>query len=343
MNSKKVAVIGGGLSGLACARRLTSAGVECLVIDKGFRPGGRLASRRLSSGSLEATFDHGAQYLTARERNFRAEIDRLGAAGAAGAWRPTLFKLMTSGMARIRDEPRFAGVPDMNALPRRLAEALTIRTMTRVTQLMRDGNSWRLGTEGGEVLGPFDAIVTAIPAEQAAALLAPVAPDLAREASQARTAPCWAAMLLFDRPLDVSFDAAIIATSSPLAFAARARQLSAMGADGFVLHATRDWSRQNLESDAASVAEQLTVAFQHLAGATPPVAVTAHRWRYAKVEIPIGSPYRWSEDIGIGICGDWRLGPRAELAWRSGDALGATLSTRFVWSRRDHSMKPQQA
>jgi hypothetical protein len=52
---------------------------------------------------------------------------------------------------------------------------------------------------------------------------------------------------------------------------------------------------------------------------------TVHRWRYALVEQAAGSDFGFDPALGLAVCGDWRLGPRVELAWTSGDALGRAL------------------
>jgi renalase len=33
----------------------------------------------------------------------------------------------------------------------------------------------------------------------------------------------------------------------------------------------------------------------------------------------------WNRDIGLGVCGDWLLGPRVECAWLSGRQLAKKL------------------
>ncbi len=53
-----VAIIGSGIAGLACARRLAGAGLAPVVLDKGRGIGGRVATRRVEA----MQFDHGAQY-----------------------------------------------------------------------------------------------------------------------------------------------------------------------------------------------------------------------------------------------------------------------------------------
>src|SRR3546814_6562189 len=57
----RVAIIGAGISGLACARRLRDAGLEATLFDKSRGIGGRLATRRANPGNPEVAFDHGAR------------------------------------------------------------------------------------------------------------------------------------------------------------------------------------------------------------------------------------------------------------------------------------------
>jgi phytoene dehydrogenase-like protein len=62
-----VIVIGAGVSGLIAARTLQATGARVLGLDKGRGVGGRMATRRTDWG----VFDHGAQFLTARDPQFR--------------------------------------------------------------------------------------------------------------------------------------------------------------------------------------------------------------------------------------------------------------------------------
>ena len=81
-----------------------------------------------------------------------------------------------------------------------------------------------------------------------------------------------------------------------------------------------------LEASPQSVSRSLEDALRELVpSATRLVGASLHRWRYAQVTSAVGSAFGWDESLGLGTCGDWRLGPRVELAWTSGDALGAAL------------------
>ena len=86
MHEVRIAVIGAGMAGLACAHELLRADAKVTVFERSRGLGGRLATRR--QGDL--AFDHGAQFVTARSRPFisyaqaavRAESFSVEAVGA---------------------------------------------------------------------------------------------------------------------------------------------------------------------------------------------------------------------------------------------------------------------
>lgn len=98
----KVGVIGAGMAGLACAQALTGAGFGVVVIDKGRGAGGRMSSRRLATSLGEVSFDHGAQYFTARTPEFVAQVRRWASDGTVAVW--------TGG-----SHDAWVGTPTMNA------------------------------------------------------------------------------------------------------------------------------------------------------------------------------------------------------------------------------------
>jgi predicted NAD/FAD-dependent oxidoreductase len=91
------------------------------------------------------------------------------------------------------------------------------------------------------------------------------------------------------------------------------------------LHGSPDWSRAHLEAPQEAVAQMLLDALASHAELPTPIALSAHRWRYAQIETPAATGFGLSEDLGLGVCGDWRLGPRIEFAYRSGAALAQAV------------------
>jgi predicted NAD/FAD-dependent oxidoreductase len=306
----KVAIIGAGMAGLACAEGLAKAGVAATIFDKGRGPGGRMATRRLATPLGEAHFDHGAQYFTVRDPGFRARV---------AAWREQ--GLVTSWPAAGDDA--IVGAPTMNAPIKQMASGQDVRWSARVDGLERDGERWRVFGDG-LADEHFEGVVVAAPAEQAAALLRPGQAAMAEAALATLSQPCWTLMLAFDQRLSTDEDC--LREAGPICWAARnSSKPGRTGPETWVVQAGPAWSVAHLDDEAETVAAALLAAFTERLGAVPPpIARVAHRWRYARSG-SLGKPALWNRANGVGVCGDWLLGPRIECAWRSGDALAAEI------------------
>ena len=320
----RIAIIGAGVSGLAAALRLQASGAPAVVFDKGRGVGGRMSTRRSNAGD---SFDHGAQYFTVRDDRFRQAVARWQSAGVVQQWRGRIG-VIDDGEVRfsslVRD--RFVGVPTMSAVCRHLAEGRDVRTSVRVTSVTREGALWRLSDENGAPLGDFGAVLSTAPAAQTAQLLAEV-PAVAAAAKATPMRPCWTVMLGFDEPLPASFDGAFI-NIGPLSWVARNNSKPGRpAAERWVLHATADWTEENLELAPADVIERLTAALFETARLPPtaPCSSAAHLWRYARPDEPLEDRYIADENLGVYACGDWCGGPRVEGAYLSGIAVAEAI------------------
>jgi renalase len=325
---KKIAIIGAGIAGLACARVLSAAGNQVHVFDKGRGPGGRMSTRRAQTQLGEVSFDHGAQYFTARDPDFVAEVERLSALGAIAPWTETLVRLHIDGTnSPLANETLYVGTPGMNGFVRTLAEGVSVAWSTRVETIARTDVAWHLTSETGEDLGTYDQVVCAVPAEQVAPLMGSISPSIGQAAEQVSSLPCWTGMFAFDRPLCIPFDAMRVEGHPSIDIISMNHSKPARtGPASYVVQAHADWSIANLEQDAACVAVQLYEALIAYSDDRPNLIFsTAHRWRYARVEVSRGVGHMWDKDLGIGACGDWLSGPRVESAWLSGHHLGQAI------------------
>ena len=323
-NPPHIAVIGAGIAGLSCAAALQHAGCHVRLFDKSRGPGGRMSTRQGDGWQC----DHGAQYFTARDPGFRAEVARWEQAGVAAQWRPEVVRFDADGACkRCGVADRFVGSPRMTAPATFLASTLDLRTDAAVSALRREQAGWRLQLEGGELLAHrFDAVVLAVPAPQAASLLRDVAPLQAALAAAARMQGCWAMMLQYPAPLALGFDAAFINRGGLRWVARDSAKPGRGGAESWLLHASAEWSEAHIELDAASIAALLLPEFAQLGGPAPE-RWSAHRWRYAstanvRAENDVCS---WDRGQALGLCGDWLNGGTVEAAWLSGRALAQRM------------------
>lgn len=311
------AIVGAGIAGLACARTLRDAGIKNRVFDKGRAPGGRIATRRVETPMGHAQFDHGAQFFTARDSAFQTALVHVS--DAIAPW--------TSEGA---GEGWMVGAPGMSSFARALASDLDVHLGVRIETIIRTDGQYHLLDESGAIIATADAVLIATPAEQAAPLLAPHAPLMAQEARDAITAPCWAGLFAFEHPIATEHILFDRADHPVLAWAAcdSAKPGRPHALQCWVAHAHAVWSRTHLEDAPEAICAMMLDALRDELGDLPkPVVAQAHRWRFAKVERPAGTAFAWDPALRIGACGDWRLGPRVELAWRSGEALAKAIAS----------------
>ena len=301
------AIIGAGMAGLACADMLSAAGHSVALFDKGRSAGGRMATRRLQTSRGEVSFDHGAQYFTARDPDFRQLVDGWKELGVVASWPPA-------------GADAWVGVPGMSAIVKQMASSHPVTWDHLVSGMVRKSGGWWLVSAGVEI-GPFDAVVLAIPAEQAAVMLGLHDFAMTRIALKARSQPCWTGMFVFDRPLESV--PTVIRNSGDIAWATRnSAKPGRPEPEGWVVQASAAWSRTRLEDAPGSISALLLAALSEAADMPipQPVAATAHRWRYA-LSAGTGDGALWNDDLRLGVCGDWLLGPRVECAWLSGRVL----------------------
>lgn len=311
-----IAIIGAGIAGLSCAQSLVLQGHEVTVFDKSRGPGGRMSTRRIGSPLGELQFDHGAQYFTARDPSFCKELADWAEAGLAAPW-------------LLAGPDAWVAMPSMNALPKAMAKDLDLRCGIHVHRIEQRAEGWHL-VDGAEEFGGFggyDAVILALPAEQALPMLSLHDFSMARQAMAAPTQPCWTAMLAFDEPLSAQSD--VIRDCGLVGWAVRcASRPGRQQVETWVVQASPQWSAKHLEGHPADALQCLCKGLALAIGTTlpEPVVAVAHRWRYA-LSTGLGIGSMWNPDLRIGACGDWLLGPRVECAWLSGRHLASRITS----------------
>ena len=307
-HNSDIIVIGAGMAGLTCATRLSEAGHTVRVLDKGRGPGGRMAARRAEVSGEPVSFDHGAQYFTARNDGFQAAVDQWARADAVAKW-------------PAAGNDAWVGLPNMNGPIRIMADPLGVRWSTRAESIARNDDGWSITTDKGDFTAKI--VLVAVPAEQAAELLHDTAPGLADVANGVVSEPCWAVMAAFEEALDIPEDT-VRGEDTAISWAARnSAKPGRFGKECWVIHASPSRSREIIDLPREEVGEVLLADFFDQTGAEQRKAihVAAHRWLYAMPSAASGDPSRFDRDARIGIAGDYLHSPRVEGAWISGNAL----------------------
>ena len=321
--NRRVAVVGAGVSGLIAARMLQDHDCEVTVFDKGCGPGGRAATRRSDSG---LSFDHGAQYFTARNSQFSRSVEAWSERGVVAEWCGRIVEIEGSQVWPKTDQPRrYVGVPGMKAIARHLAVDLSLIQDTRIIEMSRVSDLWALKDAAGRTHEPFDQAIIALPAPQAAELLG--THPFAAEVRSVPMTPCWAVMAAFEQRIDVEWDGAFVRDSS-LAWVARdsSKPGRAGSADCWVLHASPAWSAAHLDHSREDVASALLAEFIRMThDSSPPIHLDAHRWLFSATPLSLDRLTLSDKDSRLAVCGDWLAGGRIEGAFQSGLATAQSV------------------
>lgn len=329
-----IAIIGAGMAGLSCAQFLAQAGYCVHVFDKSRGPSGRMSTRRSSDTDQNWQCDHGAQYFTARDTDFRAQVQAWQQAGAAAPWLARIGALDGKRFANQDSTlERFVGTPRMTSpaahLVRCMAEMpnpVRFQWQTTIQPLQTtavDEAGWSLHSpEHGTEAQRYQTVLLAVPAPQAAPLTEVVAPEATNLSRSTRMRACWSVMVRCSEPVAMAMDGCFV-DHGPLHWMARdSSKPGRSGPETWLLHATHAWSEEHVEDDAQSVTTALLQAFAKLGGPNPAsLQATAHRWRYADTANPLNMGSWWNPAAGLGMCGDWLHSGTVEGAWLSGHSL----------------------
>ena len=340
----RVAVVGGGMAGMAAARTLADQNADVMVFDKGRGPGGRMSTRRQD----DLWFDHGAQYFTTKDERFERLVESWVHDGIAGGWRGRIGQMNSVGTITETsdDRVRYVGIPGMNAVVRHLVETLgghgEVRFGVRVVATHFAEGRWSLKDDKNTDLGMFDAVIVALPAPQAADLLID-SPKLRDQALSVRMRPCWSAMVSFDARVPIDFDGVFVnlesgLDSAPLSWVARdSSKPKRPPRETWVLHASPGWSEANIERDKDEVAHELLRAFFEAlrVPASPTITLKTHRWRFANTDQRTNEGCLVDRERLIAACGDWAHGGRVEGAYLSGVAAAGSVLSEVVRRARE--------
>lgn len=316
-----VLIIGAGLAGLSAANKLKEAGRDVLVIDKGRGIGGRLAGRRIG----EATFDHGAQFFTAREATFKATVEHWIKAGVAEEW-------YSSYPGQPNGHPRYRGVPAMTAVAKYLAEDIDILSATRVTGIDQQDSDWIAHLDNNETVNAKAMLITA-PVPQTIDLLATgniVIPAVKQaRLTRIQYESCIAVLAILDGPTIIDPPGAIAIEQGPIAWITDNQQKGLSKVPAVTIHASGDYSATHWHDDRMMIGQQLIDAASTHLGNADVTEYQVHGWRYSKPSVvDHASCLLLSESTNLpplAVAGDAFAGPRFEGAVQSGWAAAKSL------------------
>jgi renalase len=322
-----VLIIGAGLAGLSAANDLHRAGLKVLVVDKGRGLGGRLAGRRIG----DATFDHGAQFMTARDSRFKASVAEWIEAGVAEEW-------YSSYPGHPNGHPRYRGVPTMTAVAKFLATDMNVLRTTRVDSIRQgsaqDTQRWSAALDSGETVNAKALLITS-PVPQTIDLLAsgniPVPADKQARLDRIDYEACIAVMAVLDRPTTIPAPGATAFDQGPIGWISDNLQKGVSKIPAVTIHGSGAFSADHYEDDKMQTGQILIDAASPYLGDAKVTEYQVHGWRYSKPSVVDPEACMLlSESTSLpplALAGDAFAGPRFEGAVLSGWAAAKSLIT----------------
>jgi renalase len=312
-----VVVVGAGISGVACAGVLRSAGVPVTVLDRGRTVGGRMASSRHDGRPV----DIGASYFTVADPAFESVVADWEQRGLARPWTDT-FDAISDDRREIRTGTmRWAAPAGLRSLVTDLAAGLQVRSATCVEAVDLAG---ALTVDGEEA----DAVVLAMPDPQARRILTPALSEIATALTD-DFQPVLALTAVFAERGWEPFDGAFVNDHPTLNWIADDGRRRGDDAPVLVAHSTPEFARPRLADPALAGAELAAALRGILHIGARPLRTEVHRWTFGKPAGRREQPF-FLGNAPIGVCGDaWSTRPRVESAFLSGRALGNALVERL--------------
>lgn len=325
-----IRVIGGGISGVACAGALNVAGLDVVLSDRGRALGGRMASRTIRDSGTPFdghVTDIGASYFTATHPDFRAEVDRWVAAGTARAWTDTFHIAEPEGIVGVKSGPmRFTAAEGLRSIVESSAAQLPrsqIRHQDEITVVARSGEKVRI--DGDDV----EAAALCLPGPQAQRMLGSGLHPLLAASEQATWEPVIVVTMVFEAPCWADFDGVFVNDDPVLTWIANDGSRRGDGAPVLVAHTHPVLAARHLERPVEVLPAVLAGVGRVLKLTEQPIWTDVHRWTYARPISGESTEFALMPDLDLGLAGDaFHGGPRVEAAWLSGRALGRALVAR---------------
>jgi renalase len=318
-------IIGAGLAGLHAARKLATAGIQSIILEKESVSGGRLATVAVPSKLGTAVADEGAQYFTVREAAFRDNVRSWLAAGNTYQW-STGFAT-PDGSAFPDGHPRYCGKGGMASIAQHVAAELDVRHDSEVGSIVHEGR-WLVTLLSGERLEATALLLTP-PVPQSLALLAeegiPLPADEATVLARIDYDPCLALTVVLDGPSEIPSPGGMWPGGAQIYWMADNQQKGISPLPAMTIHATPEYSRERFaDSRDMIVAELLDAASSWLG--SEPTATNLRRWRYSIPRQLYPGRFLLMQTPGlVAFAGDAFAGPRVEGATLSGVAAGRAL------------------
>ena len=315
MNEKKIVVIGAGVSGLLCGKRLAEAGHSVLILDKGRNIGGRLSTRRTDG----AVFHHGASSLP--DFYSHKELPEFGLEIFKRAEKEKIIQRKGNLFEPINSVADFVNYCGANLNIQESCEAISLNVQKKTIGIQCRGRVYENT--------PYDILILSIPPHQAKTLINKQINEFDGLLESVQMRSSAAALFSFDlnpKPIkDKHFSNEKIHIHVENNRFKCKQQLFCL-----TVHTREPFARKVVKTNKNEIKE---ILLKELSDAIPfslpkPTYEAGHRWLYGFTGRSLGKSFLFYNEENVGICGDWCLGGTILDAASSGIKLAEHILTR---------------
>jgi renalase len=309
----RVLVVGAGISGCICARRLSDFGYEVTVVEKGRGVGGRMSTRRMNG----ARIDHGAQFFTIRDDRLLGYLQEWRNGDSVAEWYDHV-----PNRSDLADRSRFRGVLGMTDPAKHLLRNLKVEKNFFVEFIQWSGGAWTVkekGTSGRSL--KVDHLVLTLPVPQMLKLFAlssfELQPQVMSNLRNIRYSRCLALFGLLDRVSSIPCPGIITHPTPKVDWLADNQVKGISQKPAFTLHASSQFSDEIWNVPDNDGILSLVPVVEGLMQAKI-LEWAIHRWHFSKPLVTFGESHFHSPDRHLSLAGDGFSGERVESAAISG-------------------------
>ncbi|KAM4721513.1 renalase-like [Rhinophrynus dorsalis] len=356
-----VAIIGGGISGLVCAARLSQLGLaNTTVFDTGKNgPGGRCSSRYLNIGGKIHIFDHAVQFFTVSDPRFAKIVSFLHTKKAVKVWSGKLVRLKKGvSPTEVKNMQMFIGTSGMQSVPKCLSSLLHLEGNKWVSSVHWDHlvKKWKVDDHGW-----FDYLVVAHNGKCADRLMAnsgvpkihnllrvKFGPVLSPKTSVMQLCSLWVLLVAFSSKLGLDYVAAFVEHPDISWIGNNTAKYSTDNhLECWTIISTKTFGATHKVPQEhippSKEKEVIHLLLNGLAEATglerkniTPCFTKVQLWGAANpLNVLQGEGCAFQASHNVGICGDWLVSPCIEGAAVSGLNLAEVISQHVKGERRD--------
>ena len=315
---KDFCILGSGVAGCTIAN-LLSKKYSVEVFDKARGPGGRVSNRRFKKN---LNFDHGAQYFSPKNEKFKSFLNNLKKKNIIKYWPGKHIDL---NFVKTKQKNKFIGVKGNNDINKYLLKKIKTNFLSKIKHINYDKNVWEIYLESGKKINFRNLIIT-IPYPQLKKLAKKFLNKNLLKLN-VQMSPNITFMVVYKNQPSLPFSS-IKFNDKIISWVAseNSKKRFKSNLSLWTIQTTEKYSRKYINNYkiknkfiTKDILNRLAILLNF--NKKDIIFSNIHGWKYSYNLKPTKLKSFFSNELNLGICGDWFMGNKIEHAWLSANDL----------------------